>query len=63
MSSSENSEKDLQKAIQDATKTCTTNQTMIGFTSTHLVELRSCASTDKIIQTEIKEAEVGSKVE
>ncbi|XP_005102666.1 kinase suppressor of Ras 2 isoform X2 [Aplysia californica] len=52
------SEADLEKAIRDATKTCTTNQSMIVFTSKHLDELRTqCASTDKITQIEIKDAE------
>ncbi|XP_059146950.1 kinase suppressor of Ras 2-like isoform X2 [Physella acuta] len=46
------------EAIQDALKTCATNQSMIDFTSVHLQELRTqCASTDKIVQNEIKDAE------
>ncbi|KAH9515184.1 hypothetical protein Btru_019448, partial [Bulinus truncatus] len=52
------SDPNLEKAIRDATNSCTTNQSMIDFTSQHLQELRTqCASTDKITQKEIKDAE------
>ncbi|GFN99523.1 kinase suppressor of ras, partial [Plakobranchus ocellatus] len=47
-----------EQAVLDATRTCTNNQSMIDLTSKHLEELRTqCASTDKITQQEIKEAE------
>ncbi|KAK0058787.1 kinase suppressor of Ras 2 [Biomphalaria pfeifferi] len=52
------SDPNVEKAIRDATNSCTTNQSMIDFTSQHLQELRTqCASTDKITQKEIKDAE------
>ena len=55
------SEMEIEEAIRDATKTCTTNQSMIVYTSKYLDELRTQdASTDKITQIEIKDAEVGS---
>lgn len=57
------SDTNLEKAICDAIKTCTTNQSMIDITSKHLEELRTqCSSTDKFTQIEIKEAEVGVAV-
>lgn len=53
------SDASLEKAFRDATKTCTTNQSMIELTSKHLEELRTqCSSTDKITHIEIREAEV-----
>lgn len=53
------SDDDLEEVIRQATRTCTTNQCMIDLTSEHLDELRTqCASTDKITQKEIKDAEV-----
>ncbi|BFZ18307.1 hypothetical protein BsWGS_21345 [Bradybaena similaris] len=52
------SDANIERAIRDATKTCTTNQSMIDLTSKHLEELRTqCSSTEKITQIEIKEAE------
>ncbi|CAL1528760.1 unnamed protein product [Lymnaea stagnalis] len=54
MSSDPNSE----QAIRNAIDSCTTNQSMIDLTSQHLQELRTqCASSDKITQKEIKDAE------
>ena len=58
MSSTRNEE----QAVLDATRTCSNNQSMIDLTSKHLEELRKeCASTDKITQQEIKEAEVSKE--
>ena len=60
---SSQSEMDLEKAIETCTKTIKTNQSMIVFTSNNLDMLKKqSTANDKLMQDEIKDAEVWIRV-